>query len=76
MGLLGAAVKDLMGYKRMLMKTFDERNVTISEDMGDLSFLRGIWPAGASFKAESRVLCIPVGGKSIPRLYCLEQQSS
>lgn len=76
MGLLRAAVKDLMGYKRMLMKKIDKRNVTISEDMGELSFLRGIWPTGASFKAESKVLCIPVGGKSIPELFCLEEHSS
>lgn len=46
------------------MKTLDERNVTISEAMGDLSFLRGTWPAGPSFKAESKVLCIPVGARA------------
>lgn len=74
MGLLGAA-KDLMGYKRMLMKKFDERNFVILEDIGELSFLRGIWPTGTSFKAESKVPCITVGGESIPKMCCLEQHS-
>lgn len=36
MGLLRAA-KDLMGYKRMLMKKFDERNVAILEDIREFS---------------------------------------
>ena len=76
MGLLKAAVKDLMGYKRMLMKQFDEKNVAISED------IRG-WGEGnahssedsacwVSFKAESQVPCISVGGTSIPELCSLE----
>lgn len=55
MGLLKAALKDLMGYKTMLMKKFEERNAAISEDMGGPLFLRGIWPAGESFKANSKV---------------------
>lgn len=33
MGPVKAAVKDLMGYNRMLMKMFDEKNVAISEDI-------------------------------------------
>lgn len=53
-GLLKAAVKDLMGYKRMLMKKFDERNVAISEDMGELSFPRGIWPTGGIFQSKKQ----------------------
>lgn len=75
-GLLKAAVKDLMGYKRMLMKQFDERNVAVSKVSKDVvggpSFLRKMWPAGASFKAKSQVPCITVGGKSIPKMCCLE----
>lgn len=76
MGLLKAAVKDLMGYKRMLMKMFDEKNVAISEE------IRG-WGRGTlipqrhsacwvSFKAESQVPCISVGGTSIPEMCSLE----
>lgn len=75
MGLLKAAVKDLMGYKRMLMKKFDERNVTVSEDAGELSFLRGFWPAGTSLRAASRVLPLTGGDTSIPETHCLEQHS-
>lgn len=56
MGLLKAAVKDLMGYKRMLMKQFEERNVAVSEDVGGPSFLREIWPAGAFSKQKARFL--------------------
>lgn len=75
MWLLKAAVKDLMGYKRMLIKMSDERNVAISEDMVGLSFLRGIWPSGAYFKVESKVPCITVGGNSILEMCCLEESS-
>lgn len=82
MGLLKAAVKDLMGCKRMLMKKFDEKNVAISEDMGGqgreaLTSQRhwacwGIFQSGASFKAESQVPCISVEGNSIPEMCSLE----
>lgn len=44
--------------------------------VGALSFLRGIWPAGTSFKTVSQVLCIIMGGKSIPKICCLEQRCS
>lgn len=59
-GLLKAAVKDLMGYKRMLMKQFNERNVAISEDVGGGDPLREIRPAGAS-KTKSQIPCPTVG---------------
>ena len=69
MGPVKAAVKDLMGYNRMLMKMFDEKNVAISEDIkgwgrGTLIPQRhsACW---VSFKAESQVPCISVGGISI-----------
>lgn len=43
MGLLKAAVKDLMGYKRILMEKFGGREeFAISKDIAGLSFLRGI----------------------------------
>lgn len=35
---LAAAVKDLMGYNKMLMKKFAGRNVTVSEDGGGHSY--------------------------------------
>lgn len=57
------------------MKKFDERNVAILEDIRELPFLRGIWRTGTSFKVESKVLCITVGGKNIPKMCCLEQHS-
>lgn len=57
-GLLKAAVKDLMGYKRMLMKQFDERNVAISKNVrgGGPSFLREIQPAGDLSKQKAKFL--------------------
>lgn len=53
MGLLGAALKDLMGYKRMLIKTFDERNVTVSEDMGTSPFSEGFGQLGHLLKQKA-----------------------
>lgn len=53
-GLLEAAVKDLMGYERVLMKTLGERNVAISEDMGQLSCLRRVWPAGSIVQSRKQ----------------------
>lgn len=76
MGLLGAAVKDLMGYKRMLMKTFDERNVTISEAMGTSPFSEGFGLLGHLLKQKAKSSATLWEARAFPRLYCLEQQSS
>ena len=74
MGLLKAVVKDLMGYKRMLMKQFNERifAILVQRMWGAPSFLRQIRPAGASFKANSKTPPVTVGGNSILQVCCLE----
>lgn len=51
-GFLKDAVKDLMGYKGMLMKKFDERNVAISEAMVGSDSSEGFGPLGCLSKQK------------------------
>lgn len=55
-GLLKAAVKDLTGYKRMLMKQLDERNVAISEDMVGGTLLERLGLLGHLSKQKAKFL--------------------